>query len=109
MCLPTPDTSFSAAGFAEACAALLCLPSPACASRVGEPVPGRARVCPWGDTVPNAAMKGDGWRIRHDAVKLLLRGLLTWAGIPSTCEVFNLFADCIPQDGLSRIERGRRR
>ena len=88
---------------------LLCLPSPACAPKVGMPVPGRERVCPWGDTVANAAMRGDGWRVRHDAVKLRLRGLLTWAGIPSTCEVFNLFADCIPQEGLSRIERGRRR
>ena len=109
LCLPTPDTSFSAAEFAEACAALLCLPSPACASRVGVPVPGRERVCVWGDTVNNSAMRGDGWRVRHDAVKLRLRGLLTWAGIPSTCEVFNLFADCIPQDGLNRLERGRRR
>ena len=25
------------------------------------------------------------------------------------CEVFNLFADCIPQAGLARIERGRHR
>ena len=24
------------------------------------------------------------------------------------CEVFNLFASCIPQDGLSRIKRGRK-
>ena len=42
-------------------------------------------------------------------MKLCLRSLLIWAGIPVTCEVFNLFADCIPQAGLARIERGRRR
>ena len=42
-------------------------------------------------------------------MKLRLRGLLVWAGIPVVCEVFNLFASCIPQAGLSRIERGRRR
>ena len=35
-------------------------------------------------------------------MKLCLRSLLIWAGIPVTCEVFNLFADCIPQAGLAR-------
>ena len=54
-------------------------------------------------------MRGDGFRRRHDKMKLCLRSLLIWAGIPVTCEVFNLFADCIPQAGLARIERGRRR
>ena len=32
-----------------------------------------------------------------------------WAGVPVQCEVFNLFARDIPQEGLSRIERGRKR
>ena len=54
-------------------------------------------------------MRGDGFRRRYDKMKLCLRSLLIWAGIPVTCEVFNLFADCIPQAGLARIERGRRR
>ena len=57
----------------------------------------------------NAAMGGDGWRKRHDASKLLLRRLLVWAGIPVTCEVFNLFASSIPREGLNRLEGGRRR
>ena len=48
-------------------------------------------------------------RKRHDASKLLLRRLLVWAGIPVTCEVFNLFASSIPQEGLNRLEGGRRR
>ena len=30
-------------------------------------------------------------------------------GIPVVCEVFNQFSDCIPQEALSRIERGRHR
>ena len=47
---------------------------------------------------------GDGFRTRHDATKLLLR-----AGVPIVCEVFNLFSDCIPQEGLNRMESGRRR
>ena len=29
--------------------------------------------------------------------------------MPTTCEVFNLFARLIPQEGLNRLERGRRR
>ena len=57
----------------------------------------------------NAIMQGDGCRKRHDAMKMKLLNLLTWAGIPVNCEVFNLFADAIPQAGLSRIEQGRRR
>ena len=111
LCLPGPSTSLSAAEFSEAFAALLCLPSPACSSRVGEAIPGRAResVCKYGDAVMNAIMRGDGCRKRHDAMKMKLLNLLTWAGIPVNCEVFNLFADAIPQAGLSRIEQGRRR
>ena len=65
-----------------------------------------ARVCKWGDNVVNAVMAGDGWRKRHDSLKLLLRRLLVWAGIPVDCEVFNLFASSIPQDGLNRLEGG---
>lgn len=109
LCLPGPDTSFSAAEFGEACAAMLCLPSPACAPRLGEPVKGLVKVCQYGDTVVNQTMRGDGWRTRHNAMLLRLRKLLRWAGIPVVCEVFNIFASCIPQDDLSRIERGRKR
>ena len=109
LCLPKPETSFSGREFSEAFAALLCLPSPSCAGRVGEQIVGRIKVCKWGDEVVNAKMRGDGLRTRHDAVKLKIKGLLGWAGIPAVCEVFNLFASSIPQAGLSRIERGRRR
>ena len=42
-------------------------------------------------------------------MKLLLRDLHVRAGVPLVCEVFNLFSDCIPQEGLNRMERGRRR
>ena len=34
---------------------------------------------------------------------------MKWAGIEAECEVFNLFAGSIPQAGLSRIEKGRKR
>ena len=72
-------------------------------------MPGGERVCRWGDKVVSATMKGDGWRKRHDAIKLRIQHLLRGADIPVQCEVFNEFADLIPQAGLSRIERGRRR
>ena len=111
LCLPGPKSFLSSAGFSEAFAALLCLPSPACSSRLGEAIPGRGRetVCKWGDKLMNAVMQGDGWRKRHDAMKLKILSLLTWAAIPVNCEVFNLFASAIPQEGLNRIEQGRRR
>ena len=93
----------------EAGAALLCQPSPACAAKIGERLSRGKRVCKWGDEVACATMQGDGYRRRHDGLKLHLRRLLVWSGIPVTCEVFNLFASCIPQEGLNRLERGRKR
>ena len=109
LCLPGPDFDLTAAEFSESFAALLCQPSPACSSMVGRPVPGGERVCRWGDKVVSAPMKGDGFRKRHDATKLRIQHLLRGADIPVQSEVFNEFADLIPQAGLSRIERGRRR
>ena len=55
------------------------------------------------------AVSGYGWRRRHDQVKMRLLGLLRWAGIEVDCEVFNLFSGLIPQRGLARIEKGRKR
>ena len=57
----------------------------------------------WGDNVTSEALKGDGWRKRHDSVKLELVRLFKWCGLPATCEVFNLFSHLIPQEGLTRI------
>ena len=54
-------------------------------------------------------MAGDEWRTKHDSLKMKLRKLCLWAQIPVVCEVFNLFSSCIPQAGLSRLERGRKR
>ena len=92
--------------FAEAFAALLCLPSPACAPRLGQQVVGQARVDRYGDAVVNARMRGDGFRRRHDSIKMGISKLLQWAGVRAECEVFNAFADAIPQKGLNRIEQG---
>ena len=57
----------------------------------------------------SVAVAGDGWRKRHDQIKEKIFSLLKWAGIETQCEVFNLFASLIPQQGLTRMERGRKR
>ena len=106
LAFPCPNLSMSNSEFAEAFAALLCLPSPACAPRLGQQVVGQARVDRYGDAVVNARMRGDGFRRRHDSIKMGISKLLQWAGVRAECEVFNAFADAIPQKGLNRIEQG---
>ena len=63
----------------------------------------------FGDSVVAAKVRGDGWRKRHYALKRRILSLHKWAGIEVECEVFNLFSGLIPQQGLSRIEAGRKR
>ena len=108
LALPAPGSDMSSAVFAEAFASHLCLPSPVCEGRLGEKL-GRATVDRFGDSVQAASLPGDGWRTRHDSIKLLLNSLCRWAGLPVRCEVFGLFSHLIPQAGLNRLERGRKR
>ena len=42
-------------------------------------------------------------------IKSELNRLMFWCNMPATCEVFGLFSHLIPQEGLSRLERGRTR
>ena len=102
-------TGLSGPEFSEAAATHLCIPSPACASRVGETIKGSKKVDIFGDNIRSATMKGDGYRKRHDHVKNFLFRKLRTAGVETECEVFNLFAREIPQEGLARIDRGRTR
>ena len=102
-------TGLTGPEFSEAAAAQLCLPSPACSTRLGETVRGNKRIDLFGDNVRAAKLKGDGFRKRHDLVKNFLFRKLRSAGVQTECEVFNLFARELPQEGLSRIERGRTR
>ena len=108
LCLPGHDNSLNSAEFTQCAAAQLCVPSPACLPKVGERV-GRQTVDIFGDRVVAARMAGDGYRRRHDGMKNKIKNLHKWAGLEHTCEVFNLFAGYIPQAGLARIERGRKR
>ena len=102
-------TGLTGPEFSEAAATQLCLPSPACASMLGETVRGAKKVDLFGDNVRAATLKGDGFRSRHDLVKNFLFRKLRAVGVPTECEVFNLFARELPQEGLSRIEKGRTR
>ena len=106
--LPSPDTSLSSGEFSEAAAAVLCLPSPACADRLGQVVTGRKVVDLYGEEVLSTTLTGDHFRKRHDAFKMKLFRLCQWAGLSAEVEVFNLFSASIPQEGLNRMERGRK-
>ena len=57
--LPGPDTLLSSEEFTECLAALLCLPSPACAPLLGQRI-GRSSVDKYGDAVMASAVAGDG-------------------------------------------------
>ena len=85
------------------------MPSPACRDRIGESVARGVVVDRFGDKVMSSHLPGDTWRAKHDEIKSAISGLCVWAHLPMTCEVFNLFAHLIPQEGLNRMERGRRR
>ena len=109
LALPISDTKLSNAEFSEAAATSLCLPSPACAERVGEVVKGRVCLDEYGDNIQSCPLPGDHWRIRHNLILHLLRKFCVWAGLPVELEVFNLFAGLVKQDGLSGVEKARQR
>ena len=66
--IPGPDTSLTNAEFSEAAASNLCLPSPACAGRIGETVKGRITIDPYGDNLQSTPLPGDHWRRRHNNI-----------------------------------------
>ena len=101
---PGVDTSLTSEEFSECVAALLCLPSPACTPLIGRRV-GRASVDKYGDDVMAAALQGDGWRRRHDCIKMRLFGLLRWAGIEVDLEVFNIFSGLLWAHSTARSEQ----
>ena len=63
---------------------------------------------PWGDGLMCAPMAGDGWRVRHDTIKMVLFHLCQWAGLAVKVEAYNLFSGLIRQAGLARLEAGRK-
>ena len=75
LAMPGQGTSLSNAEFSEAAASNLCLPSPACRGRVGEPIRGRATIDEYGDNVQATALPGDHWRIVPDHMRITLPGV----------------------------------
>ena len=106
--LPGPSTHIPSPAFSEAFCAYICVPSPACRDLIGQPI-GRGFVDIWGDKVQSATLPGDHFRLKHDTNKMKIFSLANECRLPVTCEVFGCFAPCIPQEGLSRLERGRQR
>ena len=70
---------------------------------LGEIVKGAKKVDLFGDNVRAANINMDVFRSRHDLIKNFLFKKLRSVGVPTECEVFNLFAKELPQEGLSRI------
>ena len=103
------ETRLANKEFAEAAAANLCLPSPACVGRVGEIIKGRVKIDPHGDNLQATCLQGDHWRIRHNFLVQFIHRACLWAGVPAEMEVFNLFSGLVRQEGLSRIERAQQR
>ena len=62
----------------------------------------------YGESVLSTTLTGDDYRKRHDAFKMKLFRMCQWAGFRAEVEVFNLFSASIPQEGLSRMDRGRK-
>ena len=62
----------------------------------------------YGEAVQCTITTGDHYRKRHDSFKMKLLQMCQWAGLDAEVEVFNLFTGSIPQEGLSRMERGRK-
>ena len=87
----------------------MCLPSPACAARVGEIIKGRIKIDPFGDNLQATCLQGDHWRRRHNCLVQFVHRACMWAGVPAEMEVFNLFSGLVRQEGLSRLERAQQR
>ena len=95
--LPGQETSLTSAKFSEAAAAAFCLPSPACADRLGQVIRGAEVVDLYGETVQCTITTGDHYRKRNDSYKMRLLQMCQWAGMDAEVEVFNLFAGWITQ------------
>ena len=105
---------FTQAEFRETIARFMCLPSPACQSRVGEPLDQHGlHLDAFGDNLMAVTnIPGDMFRARHDRVKTILNSFCLTANLRAECEVYGLFKDLIPVQALEQeedLQRGRGR
>ena len=81
----------------------LCLPSPECQDRLGQPVGREGRtVDRFGDSVMCARLPFDSWRHRHDDVKVALVELANHAHVECDSEIFGEFRHLIPAAALDQ-------
>ena len=113
--LSLPDyNGFSQAEFGETVARHLCLPSPCCQPKVGDPLDQHGlHIDNFGDNVMSVSnIPGDLFRIRHDMVKTVLNSFCLTSNMRAECEVYGLFRDLIPVEALGeeeQLQRGRGR
>ena len=113
LALPGPTTGLTSPVFKEVMAMHLFLPSPACASVLGQSVGKKGAVVgAYGDEVMTAHLPEDSWRWRHDEVKLAIMNLCNNSMIRCDAEIFGIFRDLIPPE-LTReggeLQYGRQR
>ena len=103
--LPGPG-GLGQAEFSETVARHLCLPSPCCASRVGESLGMRnLTIDAFGDNILSVSnIPGGAFTARHDSVKMTINSLILDSGIRADCEVFGLFRDLIPVEAMAEEE-----
>ena len=84
----------------------LCLPSPCCAPRVGEPLGERnLTIDPYGDNILSVSnIPGGAFTARHDLVKGTINSLILDSGVRADCEVYGAFRDLIPVEALTEEE-----
>ena len=94
---PNPHTYLPSPVFREAMASHLCLASPCCQGKVGQPVgPRGATVDPFGDSIMCATLPFDTWRHRHDDDKVAIMEIASHAKVEMDAEIFGLFRDLVP-------------
>ena len=102
---------FSQAEFSETVARLLCLPSPCCQTKLGQPLHQHGLlVDPFGDNILSVTnIPGDHCRTRHDSIKMVINSFCLTSNIRADCEVYGLFRDLIPIEALGEeeLQRGR--
>ena len=104
-CWPASEVYLTDGEFSETAARYLGLPSPACASVVGERIGNtRLTVDAYGMRLTSASLPGDGWRRQHDALKWRVYEDLREMQVPCQAEVYGLFAACLPQRARNVID-----
>ena len=104
---------FSQPELTETVARFLCMPSPVCQAKLGQPLNQHGlSVDPFGDNILSVTnIPGDHCRARHDSIKMVLNSFCLTSNIRAECEVYGEFRDLIPVEAMGEdmLQRGRGR